>query len=96
VSHLAGYADPTKTAIGKDTSFAVQCIEKQNFAGTCVSNWHKSDTAGTRFVLTDGQPKENAANRAGFNGVKDVVECVYSYGDYIALFPILATHWGAF
>jgi len=40
--------------------------------------------------------KENAANLAGFNGVNDVVECVYLFGEYIALFPILATHWGAF
>ena len=39
--------------------------------------------------------KENAANLAGFNGVNDVMECVYSYGEYIAAFPILATHWGA-
>jgi hypothetical protein len=57
---------------------------------TCVSNWHEADTTGTRFALTDDP------NLAGFNGVKDVVECVYSYCDYIALFPILATHWGAF
>ena len=39
--------------------------------------------------------KENAANLAGFNGAKDVVEGVYLYGDYIAAFPILAIHWGA-
>jgi hypothetical protein len=38
---------------------------------------------------------ENAANLAGFNGVKDVVNCVYLCGEYIATFPILATHWGA-
>jgi hypothetical protein len=39
--------------------------------------------------------KENAATSAKVNGVKDVVECVCNCGDYIALFPILATHWGA-
>lgn len=38
--------------------------------------------------------KENAANLAGFNGAKDVVEGVYLCGDYIAAFPILAIHWG--
>jgi hypothetical protein len=40
--------------------------------------------------------KVSAANLAGFNGAKDVVEGVYSFADYITLFPILATHWGAF
>ena len=40
-------------------------------------------------------PKENAATSAKVNGVKDVVEFVYLYSDYIAAFPILATHWGA-
>jgi hypothetical protein len=50
----------------------------------------------TEFQLFNGNStKENAANLAGFNGVKDVVEGVYVYSDYIALFPILATHWGA-
>jgi hypothetical protein len=44
---------------------------------------------------TAGLTKENAANLAGFNGVKDVVECVYLFGDYIAASPILAMHWGA-
>ena len=39
--------------------------------------------------------KENAANLAGFNGAKDVVECVYLRGNYIAAIPILAMHWGA-
>ena len=39
--------------------------------------------------------KENAANLAGLNGVKDVVEFVCFYSEYIAAFPILATHWGA-
>ena len=39
--------------------------------------------------------KENAANLAGFNGVRDVVEFVYFFGDHIAVFPILATHWGS-
>jgi hypothetical protein len=62
---------------------------------TCVSNLHKSDTTGTRFVLTDDPPKENAANLAGFNGAKDVVECVYQFEDHTATFPTLATHWGA-
>jgi len=39
--------------------------------------------------------KENAANLAGFNGAQDVVEGVCNFAEYIALFPILATHWGA-
>jgi hypothetical protein len=72
VSHLAGYASPTNTAIGKGTSFADQCSEKQNFAGTHVSDWHKSDTTGTRFVPPDNQPKENAASSAKDSGVKDL------------------------
>jgi hypothetical protein len=63
---------------------------------TCVSNWHEADTTGTRFALTDDPPKENAANLAVFNGAKYVVNCVYLCGEYIATFPILATHWGAF
>jgi hypothetical protein len=43
---------------------------------TCVSNWHEADTTGTRFVLTDDPPKENAANLAGFNGVTTSIETV--------------------
>lgn len=39
--------------------------------------------------------KENAATSAKVNGAKDVVESVCIAGEYIALFPILATHWGA-
>jgi hypothetical protein len=39
--------------------------------------------------------KVNAANLAGFNGVNDVVESVCLFAQYIALLPILATHWGA-
>jgi hypothetical protein len=39
--------------------------------------------------------KENAATSAKVNGVNDVMECVYCLSDYIAAFPILATHWGA-
>jgi len=46
-------------------------------------------------LLEPGQTKENAANLAGFNGAKDVVEGVCIFEHYIALFPILATHWGA-
>ena len=44
---------------------------------------------------TAGLTKENAATSAKVNGVKDVVEFVCFYGEYIAAFPILATHWGA-
>jgi hypothetical protein len=62
---------------------------------TCVSNGHESDTTGTRFVLNDDPPKENAANLSGFKGAKDVVECVFQFRYYIATFPTLATHWGA-
>jgi hypothetical protein len=72
VSHLSEYADPTDTAIGTGTSFADQCSEKQNFAGTHVSDWHKSDTTETRFVPPDNQPKENAASSAKNTGVKDL------------------------
>ncbi|WP_296420337.1 hypothetical protein [Pseudooctadecabacter sp.] len=39
--------------------------------------------------------KENAATSAKVNGAKDIVETVYSGREYIAAFPILATHWGA-
>jgi hypothetical protein len=38
---------------------------------------------------------ENPGALAGASGAKDVVEGVCSYGEYIALFPILAMHWGA-
>jgi hypothetical protein len=51
VSHRRTYASPVKTAIGKGTSFACECSKEQNFAGTQVSDWHKTDTTGTRFVL---------------------------------------------
>jgi O-glycosyl hydrolase len=95
VSHAAGYAQPTKTAISEKTCSAAKCIFVQNDAGTEVSDWHKSDTTETRFVPGTNLTKENAANLAGSSGAKDVVEGVCSCGDYIASFPILATHWGA-
>ncbi len=38
--------------------------------------------------------KENAANLAGFNGAKDVVEGVYSYSDRNMVPRIIAIHFG--
>lgn len=37
--------------------------------------------------------KENAANLAGFNGAKDVVEGVYFSAVYITVPRIIATHF---
>ena len=39
--------------------------------------------------------KENAATSAKVSGAEDVMKGVCSFSKYIALFPILATHWGA-
>ena len=44
---------------------------------------------------TAGLTKENAANLAGFNGVKIANKASQLPTEYIAVFPILATHWGA-
>jgi hypothetical protein len=70
---LPGYANPTKTAIGKGTSLAGQCSEMQNNAGTGVSDWHIIDTTETRFVPVSEPPKENAATSVKVNGVKSNV-----------------------
>jgi len=37
---------------------------------------------------------ENAANLAGFNGVKDVVEGVCSFAEHNTVPRIIATHFG--
>ncbi len=68
VSHLSGYAQPTKTAISKDTSILGECSEMQNFAGTEVSDWHKTDITETRFVLGDEAQPKNAAISVKVNG----------------------------
>lgn len=62
VSHCRTYGTPVKTAIGKDTWFAEQCSKKQNFVRTRVSDWHKSDTTGTRFVPRVYQAHEFTAS----------------------------------
>jgi hypothetical protein len=59
---LPGYANPTKTAIDKDTCSAGKCSNVQNDAGTRASDWHKIDTTETRFVLGE---KENPGALAG-------------------------------
>lgn len=41
------------------------------------------------------QKKDSPGATAIASGAKDVVQCVYSCGEYIAAFPILAMHWGA-
>ena len=98
VSHLAGYADPTKTAIAKGTSTADQCSEVQNNVGTCVSDWHKFDTTETRFVPVDDLPKENAATSAEVSGADlDFThknDCPIYIAELTASHPIIATHWG--
>jgi hypothetical protein len=57
-----------------------------------------ADNTGEKDGLTNlfeiGSTKENAANLAGFNGVKEVVEFVCFFQNNITAFPILATHWG--
>ena len=44
---------------------------------------------------SDGLTNENPGATAIASGAKDVVQGVYSCGEYIAAFPILAMHWGA-
>lgn len=46
-----------------------------------------------RFAVAN--ENENPGATAIATGAKDVVECVCCPGEYIALFPILAMHWGA-
>jgi hypothetical protein len=100
VSHLAGYADPTKTAIGKETCRVDKYSTAQNIAETCknigTDLTQRRSLPVLALSVSSMVQKENAATSAKVNGVKDVVECVCYCGDYIALFPILATHWGTF
>ena len=50
---------------------------------------------GENSELPNLDLNKNAATSAKVNGVKDVFEGVCFCGECIAIFPILATHWGA-
>ena len=87
---IGGFGRP-----GRQEIHEINQLDKlTNYHNIAVANIGEKDDLTNPFQI--GLTKENAATSAKVNGVKDVMECVYSYGDYIALFPILATHWGAF
>ena len=71
VSHFRDYASPQKTASLLRASLAATCSTAPNDAGTCQSDWHKSDTAPFASVH-GGQPPgttKNAARAATRHGV---------------------------
>jgi hypothetical protein len=102
VSHLAGYANPTKTAIGKEACRVDKCSVAQNIAGTCKN-------IGTNLTQRRSPPvlslsansmwqKENAATSAKVNGAKDCEPLKNSLKNFMPdrepRHPIIASHWG--
>jgi hypothetical protein len=102
VSHLAGYADPTKTAIGKKACRVDKCSAAQNIAETCKN-------IGTNLTQSRSPPvlslsvnsmwqKENAATSAKVNGAESCEPIKNSLNIFMpdreSRHPIIATHWG--